>query len=520
MTSRPRNEQPKDAGTASRSFKYVAGRRGRVLGAAAVLAVLFLAAAPARTQETTNTPGPEGTSRATVVETENGSPKVGDGRVERPDGERSVRVGDGCVVIEGEGGEDLVVGSCGEGDEGGGRSGEDDGPEVSRRDGKRTAPEQTDTEGTILEETAPTTTNVEESAVPEETAPEDGVSAECLTAPEGEAFEATVERAVDGDTLELAEPVDGVSRVRLIGVDAPELEGEGGEPEPYAGEAAAFTASELEGSRVLLELDREATDPYERLLAYVWHGQEASSQEEGLLPGGEGRELFGLTLLEGGYATATPVEPNTRYADCFDRAERAARGEGSGLWGEGGGPEDGQYGEETEPERTLPENAGGPAEDEYPRDSSPTSSEAAEGPEETVYGYPEPAEQTAPEFPEEPGEETTEASSAQYEASEAPTEVPADESSSPLPEGSSGIEASGEIDAEPAAEPADAPASTLPTQQTSAGPVPVLPDTGGAASLPLLIGAFCLAVGLRSLRSLRCGGRQGDRRNRPTPEER
>lgn len=491
MTSRTRDEQPKGAGTPSRTLKDDIGRGERVpgdrtvgllmLGAAAVLATFFLAAAPARTQETTNTLGPEGAPEMTVAETEDDSPKVGDGRVETSDGGRSVRVGDGCVVIEDEGGKDLVVGSCGEGDDGGGQSGEDEGPEGHRWEEERTAPEQTGVEGTILEETAPGTTNLEEPAVPEATVPEGtalegGAGAECPTAPEGETFEATVERAVDGDTLELAEPVDGVSRVRLIGVDAPELEGEGGEPEPYAEEAAAFTASELEGSRVLLELDREATDPYGRLLANVWHGQEGSSQEEDPLSGGEGRELFGLALLQGGYATATPVEPNTRYADCFDRAEQTAREEGSGL--------------------PVP---------------SPTS-EAAEGPEETSYGSPEPTTGTAPEFPEEPAGETTGVPSAQYEAPDAPTEAPA--------AGNSGIEASGETGTEPAPEPADALASTLPARQTPAGPVPVLPDTGGVASLPLLFGASCLALGLLSLRSPSRRERQGDRRDHSAPGER
>ncbi len=49
----------------------------------------------------------------------------------------------------------------------------------------------------------------------------------------------TVVRAVDGDTIDITPRVDGRQRVRLIGVDTPEV------GQPYAQEAGAFTRERL-----------------------------------------------------------------------------------------------------------------------------------------------------------------------------------------------------------------------------------------------------------------------------------
>jgi endonuclease YncB( thermonuclease family) len=67
--------------------------------------------------------------------------------------------------------------------------------------------------------------------------------------------EVRVGRVIDGDTLELS---DG-TKVRLIGVDTPELARAGRPAEPFAHEAARFTEQFLSQGPVRLELD-----PYER----------------------------------------------------------------------------------------------------------------------------------------------------------------------------------------------------------------------------------------------------------------
>lgn len=127
--------------------------------------------------------------------------------------------------------------------------------------------------------------------------------------------EATVVDAVDGDTVDVR--LDHrTERVRLIGVDTPELH----DPRPavrqLAREAARFTRTHLVGRRVGLELDVQTHDRYGRLLAYVWSS---------------GR-LYNLVLLEEGYARVLTVPPNVRYAERFLACERLSRAERRGLW--------------------------------------------------------------------------------------------------------------------------------------------------------------------------------------------
>lgn len=514
MTNKPtKGWRPTGAGTIGRPCRVSArhddgapngGTTRQLRLAVAVAAVaLLLATAPVWAQEA---------EASDLGET----PEVDGGTAETSEGSRSVRVGDGCVRIRDEGGEDLTAGSCDGADDAGGRSGGgNDATSEPRRDGKRIPTHNTTgrtvTEETIVEGAArPGATDLEEPSAPESTAPEEMEPADagCPTVPEGETIEATVERAVDGDTLELAEPVDGFSQVRLIGVDAPEMEGEGGEPEPYAEEAADFTGSELEGERVTLELDEEASDPYGRLLAYVWREQ-SSSQDQ---PSGEDeRELFNLTLLEGGYATTMPMEPNTRYAGCFEDAGREARGASSGPLG-GGGPDDEQYEGSTglegtegepptpeadEPEQTLPEetNAGGPAEEGVTAGSDPLPV-TDDRPEQASPGVSEPTQQTISG----PSGETAGVPDDQYEGAEAtvPGTIPS------TSEGGSGTEE--EAVTRPAATAPAASVPALPTRQTPQGPVPILPETGGLAFLPLVLGALSLAIGAFPLGLLRREG--------------
>lgn len=128
----------------------------------------------------------------------------------------------------------------------------------------------------------------------------------------------TVSRVVDGDTVETSPAVDGLTEVRLIGVDTPETKDPRTGVQPYGEEAYRFTTDTLQGNSVALEFDVEKTDRYGRLLAYVW------------LPDGR---MFNWVLVRQGYAQVATFPPNVEYTDRFLEAQRQAREAGKGLWG-------------------------------------------------------------------------------------------------------------------------------------------------------------------------------------------
>ena len=135
----------------------------------------------------------------------------------------------------------------------------------------------------------------------------------------GRAFE--VVRVVDGDTLDLRAP-DGaspVTRVRLWGVDTPEMAGaEGrGDAQPLAAEAAALSRRLAEGRTVTLLLERhQMRGRFGRLLAYV------------RLPDGT---LLNARLIEAGFSVADGRWNHSRHGG-FERLEAEARSRGVGMW--------------------------------------------------------------------------------------------------------------------------------------------------------------------------------------------
>jgi micrococcal nuclease len=129
----------------------------------------------------------------------------------------------------------------------------------------------------------------------------------------------TVERVVDGDTIEVNPAVGGTGDVRLLGVDTPETVDPGEPVEPYGPEASAFTKRQLEGERITLIFDQEKTDQYGRTLAYI----RISGQSE----------TFNETLLKQGYAQLYVVPPNDRYETPFSQAQDQARQAQRGIWG-------------------------------------------------------------------------------------------------------------------------------------------------------------------------------------------
>ncbi|MBO8171283.1 MAG: thermonuclease family protein [Bacillaceae bacterium] len=123
----------------------------------------------------------------------------------------------------------------------------------------------------------------------------------------------TVTAVTDGDTFTL----DEKWKVRLIGVDTPEMKGKTEEERMLAQKATDFTKTYLLGSEVRLKYDIEKKDHYGRLLAYVY-------LDDGT--------FFNELLLKEGYAQVMTVPPNVTYAEHFLSVQKEARDHNRGLW--------------------------------------------------------------------------------------------------------------------------------------------------------------------------------------------
>ena len=145
------------------------------------------------------------------------------------------------------------------------------------------------------------------------------ILAGCTPAPAAApaAERAEVTAVVDGDTIEV-DTADGSERVRLIGIDTPEV-GRGGEPgDCYAEEARDFLDALLYGKTVELVGDptQADVDRYGRLLRHV-------------LVDGRSAALTALAAGAGyEYTYDAPYTDHQAHRD----AESAAEAAGAGLW--------------------------------------------------------------------------------------------------------------------------------------------------------------------------------------------
>jgi len=119
----------------------------------------------------------------------------------------------------------------------------------------------------------------------------------------------------DGDTVRLE---DG-RKVRLIGINTPELERDDTPAQAFATEArdALTAAIAAHNNRVGLVYGVERHDRYKRTLAHLF------------TPDGENLQA---QLLLQGMATAIAHPPNTAYSECYARQEKTARCDDAGIW--------------------------------------------------------------------------------------------------------------------------------------------------------------------------------------------
>ena len=128
---------------------------------------------------------------------------------------------------------------------------------------------------------------------------------------------AEVVDVTDGDTVRVR--LNGEEeRLRYIGIDAPELRPDGGDPEPFAETATAANEQLVEGEDICLERDVSNRDRFGRLLRYAW-------LQDGT--------LVNEVLVLAGLAESVEFRPDTKHHDAIlHPAEAEAMAERRGIW--------------------------------------------------------------------------------------------------------------------------------------------------------------------------------------------
>ena len=122
---------------------------------------------------------------------------------------------------------------------------------------------------------------------------------------------------IDGDTVNITYEGEKTS-VRLIGVDTPETVHPSKPIEPYGKEATAFLKNLLKAESVYLRFDKEKTDKYDRLLAYLYRAP------DGL--------FVNLEIVRQGYGRAYTEYPFKHMA-LFEHYGTRAEASEKGLYG-------------------------------------------------------------------------------------------------------------------------------------------------------------------------------------------
>jgi endonuclease YncB( thermonuclease family) len=130
---------------------------------------------------------------------------------------------------------------------------------------------------------------------------------------------ATVARVIDGDTVDAQFEDGSTDRVRLIGIDTPEVVDPRKPVQCFAREASTHAHELLDGQAVSIEMDSSQGDRdiYGRLLAYIW------------LPDGRN---FGEVMIADGFAHEYTYNLPYAYRDSFRAAQDAAMASQVGLW--------------------------------------------------------------------------------------------------------------------------------------------------------------------------------------------
>lgn len=128
----------------------------------------------------------------------------------------------------------------------------------------------------------------------------------------------SVSRIIDGDTIDVL--LDGnTTRVRLLGINAPESVDPRRPVQCFGKEASAYMYTLLRGHAVRLDFDpsQDRYDKYGRLLAYV-------HRDDGL--------FVNDVMINNGYAYEYTYISPYQFQKEFKQTEQAARAASRGLW--------------------------------------------------------------------------------------------------------------------------------------------------------------------------------------------
>tara|TARA_R110001606_G_scaffold361754_5_gene515031 strand:+ start:26740 stop:27567 length:828 start_codon:yes stop_codon:yes gene_type:complete len=122
-----------------------------------------------------------------------------------------------------------------------------------------------------------------------------------------------VSKVYDGDTITLKNG----ERVRLLGINTPEIESRYRQGEAGGIAAKMWLQEKLSAGEVFLEFDKQRRDKYKRLLAHLF------------LQNGE---HLNKEIVRAGLATLSIIPPNLSYAAELKQAEIQAQEQGLGIW--------------------------------------------------------------------------------------------------------------------------------------------------------------------------------------------
>ena len=131
-------------------------------------------------------------------------------------------------------------------------------------------------------------------------------------------FKARVARVIDGDSFVLSDS----QRVRMLGIDTPELTSKDSFFVFYANKAKLLTDSLIAGKVIKLTLEGNTRDFFGRLLAYVW------------LTNSSGKDSLFIQAehLKKGFARISYYPEGSRYYDIFYNLRRTAMKNNIGIW--------------------------------------------------------------------------------------------------------------------------------------------------------------------------------------------